>query len=219
MPHLHSRMRRITCKDDKPPIDQEDEPDLYRISKLFPVPPPTTGTTQSTSTTDLKNTFAFPSEDAEVMSGQSLDPSLNDLLHSSQSRCTESGATDYPSIHHASTNVAMATAPFNPYVALAAQQAQQASVQQQSYLQLLSAAASMPFNSGIVQQPFSPVTQQQVQHQFNLACLSFLQGSMTGAVASVSRHPTVPMEPSTESPVMYIPVYPSTLAALSNNQV
>lgn len=212
-------MRRITCKDEKPPIDQEDEPDLYRISKLFPVPPLAPGSTPSTSATDLKNTLAYSPEDSEGINVHSVDPSLNDLQQSSLSRCTEAGATEYPSIHHATTNVAMTAAPFNPYVALAAQQAQQASVQQQSYLQLLSAAASMPFNSGIVQQPFSSVTQQQVQHQFNLACLSLLQGSMSGTVAPISRHPTVPMDPSTESPVMYIPVYPSTLAALSNNQV
>jgi hypothetical protein len=112
----------------------------------------------------------------------------------------------------------MTTAPFNPYVALAAQQAQQANAQQQSYLQFLSAAASLPVNSGIVQ-PFASVTQQQVQHQFNLACLSLLQGSMPGTVAPVARHPTVSVDPSAESPVMYIPVYPSTLAAFCNNQV
>jgi len=218
MPHLHSRMRRITCKDEKPPIDQEDEPDLYRISQLFPVPPPTTGMTPSTSTTDLKITSVLSPEDSEVKNVNAVDPSFNDFLQSSKSRCSESGPTDYPPIHHTSTNVAMATAPFNPYVALAAQQAQQVSAQQQSYLQFLSAAASLPVNSGIVQ-PFAPVTQQQVQHQFNLACLSFLQGSMPGTVAPVARQPTVSVDPSAESPVMYIPVYPSTLAALCNNQV
>lgn len=38
MPHLHAKMHRLTANEKKVPLDPDDEPDLYRISELFPLP-------------------------------------------------------------------------------------------------------------------------------------------------------------------------------------
>ena len=39
MPHLHATMHRLTANEKKAPLDPENEPDFYRISELFPLPP------------------------------------------------------------------------------------------------------------------------------------------------------------------------------------
>ncbi len=39
LPHLHSRMRRLTIKDKKEPLAPDEEPDLFEQSQLNPLPP------------------------------------------------------------------------------------------------------------------------------------------------------------------------------------
>jgi len=217
MPHLHSRMRRITGKDEKPPIDQEDEPDLYRISQLFPVPPHAVPSS-STRLSDVRTSFTSATRSSDVIVNSiSSVPSYGDM-HSSQSSFSEAHTMTQPSTTHnatfAASDTAVAAPSFNPFIALAAQ-AQQATTQQQNYLQFLTAATSMPFSTCMVPsyaQQMSALSQQ----QYNLACLSsFLQGSVRGTGASAAGQPVTSAADSlVESPVMYIPVYPSTLAAL-----
>jgi hypothetical protein len=214
MPHLHSRMRRITGKDEKPPIDQEDEPDLYRISQLFPVPPPTVSSSTKLPEVITPGTSACGRSDIK---SNSHDIPSYDNMFPSQSSCSEERTPTLPNKSHTALDVAVSASAFNLYVALAGQ-ARQVSAQQQSYMQLLSAAASLNFHSGIMPsyaQQMNALSQQQFQHQYNLACLSsFLRGSVRGTAATATGQPAVTAaDAEVESPVMFIPVYPSTLAA------
>mmetsp|Transcript_5597 Transcript_5597/g.8246 ORF Transcript_5597/g.8246 Transcript_5597/m.8246 type:complete len:379 (-) Transcript_5597:122-1258(-) len=210
LPHLHSRMRRVTGRDEKPPIDQEDEPDLYRISQLYPVPPapgsqgstlsvPTVSTLASAagSSASVASTVAsFPAYGGPAYS--SLPAAVP--LHNIRDNTTFSGNAATASFLNAARTLGMLS---NPYTSLAAQ-FQQASEQlqrqqQESYRQLL-ASSSLPPSYA--------------QQQYELACFSSL---LQGAVGRPPAAPRMPLtNASGEAPIMYIPVYPSTLAGLSN---
>jgi hypothetical protein len=49
MPHLHSKMRRLAQGEKKTHVEPDEEPDLYKISKLFPLPSLKVPTSRNTS--------------------------------------------------------------------------------------------------------------------------------------------------------------------------
>jgi hypothetical protein len=216
MPHLHSRMRRITGKDEKPPLDQDDEPDLYRISELYPVPPP-----QDSS---KLNPLAGASPQVTSVGSGSRGLSVSQYHDCSTAAVQEAPASLLNLAEIADRRIVapvdrMATAAtYDPFAAVAAQ-VQQSIAQQQSLNQLRSGLSSLPFMS--VSVPLYAQASTSLPHQFqrqcDLALLSYiLQGVAGGSAVEQSRAPAT--NAAGEAPIMYIPVYPSTLARLGNGR-
>lgn len=219
MPHLHSRMRRITGKDEKPPLDQEDEPDLYRISELFPVPP--------IRDSSKPSSLCAASSSADMVSEESSK--FQDQGHSFSSARTTSASllnlaemADRRAGGLLERNVSTAT--YNPFAAVAIQggQVQQMHCSPEALGQFGSGLTSMPL---VAPYPFTlpPYGQgvglapQRVQQPCDLEFFSHMLQCMARGSSSGSdclRVPTTNV--ASEAPVMYIPVYPSTLARLGN---
>jgi hypothetical protein len=216
MPHLHSRMRRITGKDEKPPLDQEDEPDLYRISELFPVPPlqdsskPSSLCATGSSTTDKGSleSSQFQFQDHSVPSVRAAHASLLNLAEIADRR---SGAQLEMNVSGAS---------YNPFTAIAAQggHVQQMCCPPQGLGQFGSGLSSAPLVA-----PFSftlpsyghgvGLAPQHVQQPCDLKFFSYMLQCMARGSASGS---DLRASATSEAPIMYIPVFPSTLARLGN---
>lgn len=218
MPHLHSRMRRITGKDEKPPLDQDDEPDLYQISELFPVPP----------LQDSRKPSARAAASPEVPPvGLCTSPSIGTLgrsTHRLQGYQTSSVREAPVSLLNLAEIVDRhAGAPLDRRASAATRnhsfdvQGQQSCAPQQGLSQLSSALTSMPIASFSLPPYAQAVTSvpQQFQQQCDVGLLSYMMQCIArGSGATLEQPRASASKFSGEAPIMYIPVYPSTLASL-----
>jgi hypothetical protein len=253
LPHLHSRMRRVTGKDKKPPIDQDDEPDLYEMSRLNPLPesdedagPAHVASAQAAAPEPKKAPVVQPRP--PVMSNsppaRAQEPGAwpsaiaNSALSNSYAAALAAQITQrQPSNHHA--NHARSATPGWPY------QRNQGMNQFNSFVnpQALSghndASPPPPATShyaGTSAQAQRMNMQQILNHLDASRLSSMLHGAMmnqpppsghspgapnstgnSGDLAMLT-HGHGPKNSRGESPIMYIPVYPSTLAQLTGQK-
>ena len=219
-------MRRVSGKDKKPPVDQEDEPDLYRISQIYPLP-----AERTSALAPSHQPFASASSSMQHLTDSSEFPSGIRALACSSSQAAASVAPLQAQGNAAAASFLSAAsigrtlgALSNPYAAALAAQLQQSSQQQQQqqrYHQFLR-AAQVPFqsfiNPSVVNGPYQNSTIQHLLQQYELACLSsLLQGAVGGPPPTASAPAGIsnfPANATGETPIMYIPVYPSTFAGL-----
>jgi hypothetical protein len=213
-------MRRITGKDEKPPLDQEDEPDLYQISELFPVPP----RQDSSKPSSLCATGCFTTDMGSLESSQLQfqNHSLPSTRVASASLLNLAEIADRRSGELLEMNVSTAT--HNPFAAIAARggQVQQMCCPPQGLGQFGSGLTSVPpvapfsftlpsYGQGVGLAP------KQVQQQCDLDFFScMLQCMARGSASGSDCFRANTTDATSEAPIMYIPVYPSTLARLGN---
>jgi hypothetical protein len=248
-------MRRVTGKDKKPPIDQDDEPDLYEITRLNPLPEDEGATP---APIDVPVPTTAPS---------STQSEAQALVAPAQTQAQASPQAA-PSWQTSMASQAMA----NPYAAALAAQMQQQSQRQAAAVGSHSMAPApsqawpytqypgmSQFNSLVNPQSMAPsvksdpsptppveqyssalprMSMQQLFQQMDASRMQqLLQSAMmnqqsqshtathTPTQQSSSSHGDMgmlthghgPKNARGESPIMYIPVYPSTLASLSNH--
>jgi len=220
-------MHRVTGKNKKPPVDQDDEPDLYRINEICPLP-----AAGSSSHASSKPIASATSSIQQRTSGSEYSGAIRALASSSSRQAAASVASLQVQGNSAAASLLGAAsigrtlgALSNPYAAALAAQLQQKSQQQQqqhNYHCLLSAAAQVPYpsfvNPSVVRGSYLNSSMQQLLQQYDLACLSsLLQGTVGGTPTAASLPvgmSNLPTNANGETPIMYIPVYASTLAGL-----
>ena len=212
-------MHRISGRDEKPPIDPEDEPDLYRISEMYPVPPDSRSPNSSSHTPAAavgggnsvsSNNFNYSSFASPAYSLSSFPAAVAPLQNIPET-ANFSGISTVAYLNAARMLGTLS----NPYPSYAAQ-SQQESAQleqqlQESYRQLFLQSSVLP--------PYASTTssnQQRLREQRQLVCFQGVEGRGRAASAAHSR---VVTNASGETPIMYIPVYPSTLAGLGAGEI
>jgi len=217
-------MRRVTGKDKKPPVDQEDEPDLYRISQIYPLPAAGSSPQPSSRQPFSVTSSSTATSNSEYASGNRAAASSSLSSVSAAVAPLQVQGNAAASLFNAASLGRTLGALSNPYAAALAAQLQQQKnqqqqqQQQQSYAQLLSAAQA-PFQSFAVNPSYQSSSVQQLLQQYDLACLtSLLQGAVAQPMAASAPPAAMSNGPTSatgETPIMYIPVYPSTFAGLS----
>lgn len=245
-------MRRVTGKDKKPPVDQDDEPDLYEVSRLNPLPEADGSITPAPATSTQ---VAAPAQ----ASSSTAPPVTKTAPVKVQVPHAAAASTSSPVQNQTQWQCAIQNAALaNSYAAAIAAQMQQrqpTATQPQSRL----ATSAWPyseyqglsqFNSFMGTQNMSPPSEPSpppsqytaasqrlsMQQLFQHLDASRLQQMLQGAMLNQSSqcHPAASAKSSTnsadlsmlthghgpknargESPIMYIPVYPSTLASLT----
>jgi len=209
-------MHRISGRDEKPPIDPEDEPDLYRISQMYAVPPdPRSPNSSSHSPATAiaavgggnsvsSNNFDYSSFASPAYSLSSFPAALAPLQNIPET-ASFSGISAASYLNAAGMLGTLS----NPHPSYAAQYqqdiARQEQLLQERYRQLLLQSGVLPSYALTTSS-----NQQRLREQRQLICLQDVGGERAPSAA----HSRVVTNASGETPIMYIPIYPSTLAEL-----